>query len=563
MARADGTTLYTHLRRILCAGALAGAADEDLLAQFVARRDEAAFAVLLRRHGPMVWGVCRRLLIRPEDAEDAFQATFLLLAKKAASIQQPQLLANWLFGVARRLALTARARAARHARRERSFGHVPEVPVTPVPPCDDVRAIVDEELARMPTKYRLPMLLCALEGMTQAEAGKLLGWPTGTLSARLSRGRRLLRTRLMRRGVTVTAPALAAMLAAAGPPARAAAAVLCAATAIAIGKRWLAAAALVGALTLALGGAGAVWCLTRPAATTSGPAGGLARQPPPPVVVPEPPRPAVQPAVRLPADPDAVVLHMDRTIGSEPRPCANLTIYADGRVVAEVPDGLLSLSPTALTRHAQAAGIARARGSATRPRKTAVLRGRLSARELDELLRFAVHDQEFFDFDSAQVQDAIRQAYHRDDDPPDAGDATTTRFHVHTAGRVHEVEWLRLARGAWTFPEVRRLLQLYALDRRLQQVFYVLVAGGPEQVEAVVTMMNRLAQPYYRRYPNAPRLTAADLFCVTRSEDGTWTRYAFSRNHPDGLVRHPLFEIAIDVPLVGEPRIGYVMPPGP
>src|SRR5439155_13726700 len=103
--------------------------------------------------------------------------------------------------------------------------------------------------------------------------------------------------------------------------------------------------------------------------------------------------------------------------------------------------------------------------------------------------------------------------YHRDDDPPDPGDATTTHFCVRTADRTHEVEWLRLARGAWTFPEVRRLLQLYALDLRLQRVFYVMVAGGPERVEAVAAMMNQLAQPSYRLYPSAPRLTAADLLC--------------------------------------------------
>ena len=298
MARADGPTIYNHLRRILCAGALAGAADEDLLAQFIARRDEAAFAALLRRHGPMVWGVCRRLLTRAEDAEDAFQATFLILARRADSLQRRELLANWLFGVARRSALTMRAKAARRARQERSCHEVPEVPTPPVVPWDDVRAVVDEELARMPTKYRLPLLLCALEGMTQAEAGKSLGWPTGTVSARLSRGRELLRTRLRRRGVT----ALTTALAAAGPPPQVVAAVRNAAAVVAAGKaaaagvppavgvlmdavlrttalsRWLTVTTLLAALALTLAGVGMIWHLSRPAGAPPSVPGELAHE---------------------------------------------------------------------------------------------------------------------------------------------------------------------------------------------------------------------------------------------------------------------------------------------
>jgi RNA polymerase sigma factor (sigma-70 family) len=591
MARADGPTIYNHLRRILCAGALAGAADEDLLAQFIARRDEAAFAALLRRHGPMVWGVCRRLLTRAEDAEDAFQATFLILARRADSLQRRELLANWLFGVARRSALTMRAKAARRARQERSCHEVPEVPTPPVVPWDDVRAVVDEELARMPTKYRLPLLLCALEGMTQAEAGKSLGWPTGTVSARLSRGRQLLRTRLARRGVTAPATALVAVLGAAGLPQRATAAVCGAVAAIAGSEtaarlspavalllrqglrtmalsRWLPAVALVTVLAVALGGAGVAWRLTRPAAPVPDAPVALAQEPPPAAAERATPPDALvatpcaigQPAVRLPADPDVVVLRMDRSIGLAGRPAAALTIYADGRVIAEVPEGLFSLAPDDLTRYAQAAAAVQVPGAIPGSRKTTLLSGRLSATELDDLLRFAVRDQEFFDFDAPAVQEAIRQKYHPDDDdPPDPHDATTTRFHVHTADGIKEVEWLRLGRAAWTFPEVRRLLQLYALDRRLQQVFYVLLAGGPERVKAVAAKMNWFAQPYYDYYVNAPRLTAADLFSVTRAKDGSSMRFTFSRNKSNEFVRDPLLEIAIDVPLVGEPTFGYAM----
>ena len=103
-------------------------------------------------------------------------------------------------------------------------------------------------------------------------------------------------------------------------------------------------------------------------------------------------------------------------------------------------------------------------------------------------------------------------------------------------------------------------MQLYAVDRRLQQVFYVLVAGGPERVEAAAEKMNQLVQPYYHLYPLAPRLTAADLFRVTPSGDGTRMQFTFSRNR-DKTVRNPLFEVSIDVPRQGEPTIVYVMPP--
>src|SRR5262249_22555061 len=181
MTSADGNTVISYLRMTLCAGKWGGAPDEELLEQFVTQRDEAAFAALLRRHGPMVWGVCQRLLAHHQDAEDAFQATFLILARKAAVIGRRQLLANWLFGVARRAALNMRAMRARCARREQSCGDLPDVQATNETPWDDVHAILDEELARMPAKYRLPLLLCSLEGMTHADAGKCLGWPTGTV----------------------------------------------------------------------------------------------------------------------------------------------------------------------------------------------------------------------------------------------------------------------------------------------------------------------------------------------------------------------------------------------
>jgi RNA polymerase sigma factor (sigma-70 family) len=174
--------------------------DRELLERFTRRQDEAAFAALVARHGPMVLAVCRRVLGHTPEAEDAFQATFLILVKKAGTITQPELLSNWLFGVAARTARKARVAAARRAHHERQA--VPVASSAPQSEVDwhDLRAWLDEELERLPHKYRAPLVLCYLDGLTNEEAARRLGWPTGSISYRLARGRDLLRERLSRRG---------------------------------------------------------------------------------------------------------------------------------------------------------------------------------------------------------------------------------------------------------------------------------------------------------------------------------------------------------------------------
>jgi RNA polymerase sigma factor (sigma-70 family) len=184
--------------------------DGQLLACFVARRDEAAFAALVGRHGPMVWGVCRRVLGSVHDAEDAFQASFLVLARKAASIASRELLANWLYGVAHRTALKARSAAVRRHARERQLGNLPEPPAARPGLEPDALALLDQELGRLADKYRAPVVLCDLEGRTRAEAARHLGVPEGTVAGRLARARRLLAQRLSRRGVALSVPALVA-----------------------------------------------------------------------------------------------------------------------------------------------------------------------------------------------------------------------------------------------------------------------------------------------------------------------------------------------------------------
>jgi RNA polymerase sigma factor (sigma-70 family) len=183
--------------------------DAELLGLFARQRDEAAFELLLRRYGPMVMGVCTRILRHPQDAEDAFQATFLLLAERATRLREPGGVGNWLYGVARRTALEARLLAARRRAKERQAPPRAEWPPDLVR--DEALAVLDEELAALPAVYRTAVLLCDLAGKTRAQAAAHLGCAAGTVASRLARGRALLARRLARRGITL--PALTAVLA--------------------------------------------------------------------------------------------------------------------------------------------------------------------------------------------------------------------------------------------------------------------------------------------------------------------------------------------------------------
>src|SRR5262249_46858507 len=174
-------------------------------------REESAFAALLRRHGPMVWGVCRRLLPYHE-AEDAFQATFLVLVKKAASVKPRELVGNWLYGVAHQTALKARATAARRRGREKQVAAMPEPEAAQRDLWDDLRPLLDQELSRLPDKYRAVIVLCELEGKTRKEAARHFRLPEGTVASRLATARAMLARRLARSGSAVSGGALAALL---------------------------------------------------------------------------------------------------------------------------------------------------------------------------------------------------------------------------------------------------------------------------------------------------------------------------------------------------------------
>jgi RNA polymerase sigma factor (sigma-70 family) len=194
-------------------GEAAEPGDHELLERFAARGDEAAFAALVRRHGPMVRGLCRRLLGDPGRAEDVFQATFLVLARRASHIRKRQSVGSFLYGVARRLGCNARRGEARRRRHERRAAQCRPRPRSPEAGWAELLATLDEELARLPEQARAPLLLCYLEGRTQDEAARFLGWSLGTLRRRLERGRDLLRLRLTGRGATLSAALFAALLA--------------------------------------------------------------------------------------------------------------------------------------------------------------------------------------------------------------------------------------------------------------------------------------------------------------------------------------------------------------
>jgi RNA polymerase sigma factor (sigma-70 family) len=233
----DNNSLLIHIRKLTDAHMASRQDDEPLIDRFVRRHDEAAFEALMRRHGPMVFRVCRRILGHAQDAEDAFQATFLLLSHKAASLRDRGSVGPWLFGVATRLARKARVAANRRAAHELRAQFRTQMGADPS--LAETQALLDEELAMLPEKYRSVLILCYIQGLTRDQVADRLGLSLAGVKKRLERGRELLHSRLARRGIQITALAFSLLLAGEGMaavPSALATATLEAALGLAIGK---------------------------------------------------------------------------------------------------------------------------------------------------------------------------------------------------------------------------------------------------------------------------------------------------------------------------------------
>jgi RNA polymerase sigma factor (sigma-70 family) len=201
MTRAAASPILHLIRRVVEDRRLKDLPDQELLRHFLAKHDQAAFDALLRRHGSMVLDVCRNVLGNEQDAEDAFQATFLVLAQKAGAVRNASSVGSWLYGVAYRTAIRARTCSARRRKRDACIPSRTATPVGDDLTWREVQQVLHAELNRLPERHRAPLVHCYLEGKSQADAAQLLGVPRTTLQKRLDAGRALLRTRLVRQGL--------------------------------------------------------------------------------------------------------------------------------------------------------------------------------------------------------------------------------------------------------------------------------------------------------------------------------------------------------------------------
>src|SRR5262245_9672227 len=208
MATGQLAVVLRHIRHLAGADALDEVSDTQLLERYCGRQEEAALAGLVQRYGGLVLGGCRRVLGHAEDTEDAFQATFLVLAQKAGSIRKRDSVGSWLYGVAYRIATDARHKAQRRRTHERQAQPMASSAALAEAIWPELQPVLDEELHRLPEKYRIPLVLCYLQGKSNRQAAEVLGWPTGSISRRLARGRELLRKNLARRGIILPAAVL-------------------------------------------------------------------------------------------------------------------------------------------------------------------------------------------------------------------------------------------------------------------------------------------------------------------------------------------------------------------
>lgn len=453
---------------------LAGSSDAALLERVSTAGDEAAFRQLVCRHGPMVLGVCRRILYCPHDVEDAFQATFLVLARKSGSLSHQSLLGNWLYGVAYRTALDARKRAARRAQREREAASMCSLEVVEDHSWSDVRPVLDSELNRLATKYREAIVLCDIQGLSRKEVAKRLGVAEGTLSSRLARGREWLRERLQRRGVSLSLAALVTGLSSSAsaevpeqslqqamenfsslplstpliPPGTLS---LAHGALKAMYLSRLKTAVLILGLAMAFTG-GVGWLWYGPLHGSSSPNGSTLKAG----------EPKKKP-VALPRDTKRPILTYDVEGGFLPRKqeAPYVDVFADGRVIATDP-------------------------RSTKPG----IEIKLSTEELQALLSFIVHEQKFLDLKTEAIKKAIqaKQPGRRLLGPE--VDAVATVIQLRTATKSNEIKLYALETYAKKYPKIPSLQQLQAVAKRMAQLQLVTWIGGSKKLRQALTIVD-------------------------------------------------------------------------
>lgn len=500
--------------------------DQELLQRYVQNRSEAAFEELMHRHGALVWGVCQRMLSHKQDTEDAFQATFIVLSKKAGTVHRPERLAHWLYGVACFAARNVRKGRLRRKFREQSVGELHDVPDHRHTLWNEVSPLVDDELARLPSKYRLPLVLCCLEGMTHQDAAKLLHWPIGTLAGRISRGRELLRHRLMKQGVVVSSAMLTGFLSQEVMAGYIPATVIssCVRGIFTHSTVGLAGHAITPTVTSAVSSTLQQLFVVRfalvalsiivAASICTGMIAGwrvLAQQQQPAVVLPPQDAssnhlPVADPRyVRLPMNPDAVVLNWSQIDVQDDKLSWELSIKADGRVVA-----VLRQEPGAKPARSEA---------------------KLSPQELQQLVQFAVHDQEFTAFDESKAWNTLLTEYEFEGDMKAPRDTLMTEIRLQTAEREHIVQWYQLGSTEVWFHEVKAIKQLVQLHARLKNKALVMQAGGDAAVEAVAGPMYAMLKS---TYPKLSPFDASHLTHYVPSQDGLTSRWTFSHGSKFG-----------------------------
>lgn len=494
--------------------------DAALLALFIQTHSDAAMADLIRRHGPVVWGVCRRMLSNHADAEDAFQSVWIVLARKARHIHQPERLVQWLYGTARHAALNLRKVRRRRTQREQSWPETYDVADPVQQAWNDVRPVVDDELARLPVKYQLPLMLCCLQGKTHQEAAEQLAWPVGTVAGRLSRGREMLRQRLIKRGIQV-APALFAtiltqeVMAGALPSSLVLAALkgaLAYSTTSVVGtsaagvastlmhqmvvRRWLYLVCCVvglGALGVSIGFT--YWVMT----DRSEPVQQIS----------EGATPTIQHrTVALPADPLAVILHWKLIDLDGNVPDTEVSLHANGLLTASKYHPDLQASVT--------------------------YERQLNEQTVQELMQYAVHDQQALTIHAQATWKQLKQEYQFEGDQRTPNDTWLTLLKVQTAANERELGWYQLSSSEAWFHEVPAVRQMAALQRRLRNLVLVMEAGG----EAAVNRIGQqLTQELRVTYPTLAPFTASNLSNVTYPAGGDARQLVFTQGTAYSLER--------------------------